>query len=62
MKAYSVDLRAKIVGAHKRAEAVDQKKAEIFACSKSSFQKLVKQQKIEENLQSKLGVNPDSVI
>jgi hypothetical protein len=25
MKAYSVDLRSKIVAAHKRAEAVDQK-------------------------------------
>jgi putative transposase len=62
MKAYSVDLRSKIVAAHIEQKLSIRKTAEIFACSKSLVQKLVKQQKIEGNLQPNPGVNPDSVI
>ena len=51
MKAYSVDLRSKIVAAHLDQKLSIRKTAEIFACSKSLLQKLVKQQKIEGNLQ-----------
>jgi transposase len=51
MKAYSVDLRSKIVAAHLEQKLSIRKTAEIFACSKSLVQKLVKQQKIEGNLQ-----------
>ena len=53
MKAYSVDLRSKIVAAHLEQKLSIRKTAEIFACSKSLVQKLVKQQKIEGNLQPK---------
>ena len=53
MKAYSVDLRSKIVAAHLDQKLSIRKTAEIFACSKSLVQKLVKQQKIEGNLQPK---------
>ncbi len=53
MKAYSVDLRSKIVAAHLEQKLSIRKTAEIFACSKSLVQKLVKQQKIEGNLQHK---------
>jgi transposase len=53
MKAYSVDLRSKIVAAPLEQKLSIRKTAEILACSKSSFQKLVKQQKIEGNLKPK---------
>lgn len=53
MKAYSVDLRFKIVAAHLEQKLSIRKTAEIFGCSKSLVQKLVKQQKIEGNLQQK---------
>ena len=53
MKAYSVDLRKKIVAAHQEQKLSIRKTAEIFACSKSLVQKLIKQQKIEGNLQPK---------
>jgi transposase len=52
MKAYSVDLRSKIVAAHLEQKRSIRKTAEIFACSKSLVQKLVKK-KIEGNLQPK---------
>jgi len=51
MKAYSVDLRSQIVAAHLEQKLSIRKTAEIFSCSKSLVQKLVKQQKIEGNLQ-----------
>jgi transposase len=53
MKAYSVDLRSKIVAAHIEQKLSIRKTAEIFGCSKSLVQKLVKQQKIEGSLQPK---------
>ncbi|WP_333367146.1 hypothetical protein [Microcoleus sp. N3A4] len=53
MKVYSVDLRTKIVAAHQDQKLSIGKTAAIFSVSKSSFQKLVKQQKIEGNLQPK---------
>ena len=51
IKAYSGDLRSKIVAAHLDQKLSIRKTAEIFACSKSLVQKLVKQQKTEGNLQ-----------
>jgi len=62
MKAYSVDLRSKIVAAHLEQKLSIRKTAEIFACTKSLVQKLVKQQKIEGIYSPYPGVNPDSVI
>lgn len=53
MKSYSVDLREKIVAAHLHKNLSIRKVANIFSVSKSLVQKLVKQQKIEGNLQSK---------
>lgn len=53
MKAYSVDLRTKIVAAHQDQKISIRKVAAIFSVSKSLVQKLVKQQKIEGNLQPK---------
>ena len=53
MKAYSVDLRTKIVVAHQDQKLSIRKTAAIFSVSKSLVQKLVKQQKIEGNLQPK---------
>ncbi|WP_051041640.1 hypothetical protein [Oscillatoria nigro-viridis] len=53
MKAYSVDLRTKIVAAHQDQKLSIRKTAAIFSVSKSLVQKLVKQQKIEGNLQPK---------
>jgi len=58
MKAYSVDLRSKIVAAHLEQKLSIRKTAEIFAVSKSLVQKLVKQQQIEGNLQPKLRGKP----
>ena len=53
MKSYSVDLREKIVAAHLEKNISIRKVANIFSVSKSLVQKLVKQQKVEGNLQSK---------
>ena len=53
MKSYSVDFREKIVAAHLQKNISIRKVANIFSVSKSLVQKLVKQQKLEGNLQSK---------
>jgi len=53
MKAYSVDLRTKIVAAHQDQKLSIRKTAAIFSVSKSLVQKLVNPQKIEGNLQPK---------
>lgn len=53
MKSYSVDLREKIVAAHLQKNISVRKVANIFSVSKSLVQKLVKQQKLEGNLQPK---------
>jgi putative transposase len=45
MKAYSVDLRTKIVAAHLEQKLSIRKTAAIFFVSKSLVQKLVKQKK-----------------
>ena len=44
MKAYSVDLREKIVAAHLTQKMSIRKVATVFAVNKSLVQKLVKQQ------------------
>jgi len=62
MKAYSVDLRTKIVAAHQYQKLSIRKTAAIFSVSKSLVQKLLKQQKIEGDLQPKPGGNRDTVI
>jgi transposase len=62
MKAYSVDLRKKIVAAHQEQKLSIRKTAAIFSVSKSSFQKLVKQQKTEENLLPLPRGNRDTVL
>ena len=51
MKAYSVDLRQKIVTAHLTEKMSIRKVAIRFAVSKSLVQKLVKLQQTQENLQ-----------
>ncbi|WP_100903832.1 helix-turn-helix domain-containing protein [Nostoc flagelliforme] len=53
MKSYSVDLREKIVAVHLQKNISIRKVANIFSVSKSLVQKLVKQQKLEGNLQPK---------
>jgi len=53
MKSYSVDLREKIVAAHIEKNISIRKVANIFSVTKSLVQKLVKQQKVDGNLQSK---------
>ncbi|MBH8577869.1 transposase [Nostocaceae cyanobacterium CENA369] len=53
MKSYSVELREKIVAAHLQKNISIRKVANIFSVSKSLVQKLVKQQKLEGNLQPK---------
>ena len=53
MKAYSVDLREKIVASHIQSHNSIRTVASIFSVSKSLVQKLVKQQKIDGNLQPK---------
>jgi transposase len=53
MKSYSVDLREKIVAAHIEQNISIRKVANIFSVTKSLVQKLVKQQKLDGNLQSK---------
>ncbi|NJO59761.1 MAG: transposase [Richelia sp. RM2_1_2] len=51
MKAYSIDLREKIVAAHIQEKISIRKVAIRFAVSKSLVQKLVKQQLLDGNLQ-----------
>lgn len=58
MKAYSIDLREKIVAAHIQEKISIRQVAIRFAVSKSLVQKLVKQQKIEGNLQPKQRGKP----
>jgi putative transposase len=60
MKSYSVDLREKIVAAHLEKNISIRKVANIFSVSKSLVQKLVKQQKLEGNLQSKPRGKPQN--
>ena len=58
MKAYSVDLRSKIVTAHLTEKMSIRKVASRFAVSKSLVQKLVNLQKTEGNLQPKQRGKP----
>lgn len=58
MKAYSLDIREKIVTAHLAEKMSIRKVAIRFAVSKSLVQKLVKQQKIEGDLQPKQRGKP----
>ena len=58
MKAYSIDLREKIVAAHLDNHHSIRTVASIFVVSKSLVQKLVKQQKLEGNLQPKQPGKP----
>ncbi len=53
MKSYSVELREKIVAAHIQKNISIRKVANIFSVTKSLVQKLVKQQKVDGNLQPK---------
>lgn len=58
MKAYSIDIREKIVTAHLENHNSIRKVASIFSVSKSLVQKLVRQQKLEGNLQPKQPGKP----
>jgi putative transposase len=58
MKAYSLDLRKKIVKAHLVGKMSIRKVAAQFDISKSLVQKLVKPQQMEGNLQSKQRGKP----
>ena len=58
MKASSIDLREKIVAAHLERHHSIRTVAQIFTVSKSFVQKLVKQQKIEGNIQPKKPGKP----
>ena len=58
MKAYSLDLRSKIVAAHLAQKMSIRKVAIRFAVSKSLVQKLVKQQQTEGDLQPKQRGQP----
>lgn len=58
MKAYSLDLREKIVTAHLTEKMSIRKVATRFSVSKSLVQKLVKQQQTEGSLQPKLRGKP----
>ena len=58
MKAYSLDLREKIVTAHMSEKMSIRKVATRFSVSKSLVQKLVKQQQTEGNLQPKQSGKP----
>ena len=51
MKAYSIDLRKKIVASHIQEKISIRKVAIRFSVSKSLVQKLVKQQQVDGNLQ-----------
>jgi transposase len=58
MKAYSIDLREKIVAAHIQEKISIRQVAVRFAVSKSLVQKLVKQQQVDGNLQPKQRGKP----
>ena len=58
MKAYSIDLREKIVAAHIQEKISIRQVAIRFAVSKSLVQKLVKQQQVDGNLQPKQRGKP----
>lgn len=58
MKAYSVDLRQKIVTAHQDEKMSIRKVASRFSVSKSLVQKLIKQQQTEGSLQPKQRGKP----
>ena len=58
MKAYSLDLRERIVIAHLAEKMSVRKVAIRFSVSKSLVQKLVKQQQVEGNLQPKQRGKP----
>lgn len=58
MKAYSIDLREKIVAAHIQDKISIRQVAIRFTVSKSLVQKLVKQQQVEGNLQPKQRGKP----
>jgi transposase len=58
MKAYSIDLREKIVAAHLDNHQSIRTVARLFAVSKSVVQKLVRQQKLEGSLQPKKPGKP----
>jgi transposase len=58
MKAYSVDLRQKIVAAHLTEKMSIRKVATRFAVSKSFVQKLLNLQRTEGNLQPKTRGKP----
>ncbi|NES83264.1 MAG: transposase [Moorea sp. SIO2B7] len=58
MKAYSVDLREKIVKAHLIEKSSIRQVAARFSVSKSLVQKLVKQQKTEGNVEPKRPGKP----
>ena len=60
MKAYSIDIREKIVAAHIQEKISIRQVAIRFAVSKSLVQKLVKQQKTDGNLQPKQRGKPQS--
>lgn len=58
MKSYSVDLREKIVSAHLVEKNSIREVADRFSVSKSLVQKLVKQQKLEGNIEPKKRGKP----
>ncbi|MBD2137630.1 transposase [Anabaena sp. FACHB-1237] len=58
MKAYSVDLREKIVAAHIQEKISIRKVAIRFSVSKSLVQKLIKQQQTDGNLEPKQRGKP----
>jgi transposase len=58
MKAYSIDLREKIVAAHLDRNYSIRTVASLFTVSKSLVQKLVRQQKLEGSLQPKKPGKP----
>lgn len=58
MKAYSIDLREKIVAAHIQDKISIRQVAIRFAVSKSLVQKLVKQQQVDGNLKPKQRGKP----
>ena len=58
MKAYSIDIREKIVAAHIQEKISIPQVASRFAVSKSLVQKLIKQQQVDGHLQPKQRGKP----
>lgn len=58
MKAYSLDFRQKIVAAHLKEKQSIRQVASRFGVSKSLVQKLVKQQRVDGNLEPKKPGKP----